>query len=305
MMLPNQVYNYQQQLQPHFNNPFQMFQQQNNFLSKNLMTQPITPPTSTSEKNNFCVRFAVNGISKFTKGNKVPLNNRNIQVGDFGDDAGMIAENSRCIVIGLADGAGGNRSIGIDPQVFSRSLLGYCVEVIKNEEILPNQMAKLACKSIQVLEEQNIDGSGTLCLLALNKQNSTMHALNCGDSGFRLVRQGKIVHKSEATMAGSSPKQLYVSESSSYSGISFVNEKEIAQDSDIREFQVKNRDLLILSSDGMFDVVRDSTIQKIVNNHNEKDLQGIADELLAHTMKSYIHTQRDDILIMVCRIEKK
>ena len=59
----------------------------------------------------------------------------------------------------MADGAGGNRSIGIDPQIFSRSLLGYCVEVIKNEEILPNQMAKLACRSIQILEQQKIDGN--------------------------------------------------------------------------------------------------------------------------------------------------
>ena len=58
-------------------------------------------------------------------------------------------------------------------------------------------MAKLACKSVQTLEARNIDGSGTLCLLALNKQNSIMHAFNIGDSGFRLVRNGKISHKSE------------------------------------------------------------------------------------------------------------
>ena len=49
----------------------------------------------------FCVRFAVNGMSKFTKGNQTPPMNKNIQAGDFGDDAGMIAENSRCIVIGI------------------------------------------------------------------------------------------------------------------------------------------------------------------------------------------------------------
>lgn len=63
---------------------------------------------------------------------------------------------------GLADGAGGNRNIGIDPQKFSRSLLGYCVEIIKSEAVMPNQMAKLACKSIHILESQQIDG---LCLL--------------------------------------------------------------------------------------------------------------------------------------------
>jgi hypothetical protein len=60
--------------------------------------------------------------------------------------------------LGLADGAGGNRSIGIDPQKFSRSLLGYCVEIIKNEDVAHNQMAKLACRSIQILESKNIQG---------------------------------------------------------------------------------------------------------------------------------------------------
>ncbi len=60
--------------------------------------------------------------------------------------------------LGLADGAGGNRLIGIDPQRFSRTLLSNCVEIIKKEEILPNEMSKLACKSVHLLEKNNIDG---------------------------------------------------------------------------------------------------------------------------------------------------
>lgn len=98
---------------------------------------------------------------------------------------------------GLADGAGGNRSIGIDPQVFSRSLLGYCVDIVRNDDLHSNQMTKLACKSIQILESKNIQGSGTLCLLGINKQTNVMHSMNIGDSGFRLIRNGEIVHKSE------------------------------------------------------------------------------------------------------------
>ena len=50
----------------------------------------------------------------------------------------------------------------------------------------------------------------------------------------------------------------------------FLFYREISQDSDIRQFQVKNRDLILLSSDGMFDVVSDEVLLKIVNNHNEK-----------------------------------
>lgn len=30
----------------------------------------------------------------------IPPINKNIQAGDFGDDSGMIAENSKCIVLG-------------------------------------------------------------------------------------------------------------------------------------------------------------------------------------------------------------
>lgn len=51
-------------------------------------------------QTGYNIRFAVNGLSKFTRGGSMLPINRNIQAGDFGDDAGMIAENSRCIVIG-------------------------------------------------------------------------------------------------------------------------------------------------------------------------------------------------------------
>lgn len=182
------------------------------------------PRLAESERNlNYCIRFAVNGLSKTHMGS-VPTINKNIQAGDFGDDAGMIAENSKCIVIGLADGAGGNRNIGIDPKKFSRSLLGYCVEIVKNNEVQPHQVAKLAAKSVHCLENRNIAGSGTLCLLSLNKETNIMTALNMGDSGFRLLRKGQIHHKSSATMAGSSPRQIYVSDSN-FNGISFVDEQ--------------------------------------------------------------------------------
>ena len=172
------------------------------------------------------VRFAVNGLSKFAVGNQIPSINKSIQAGDFGDDSGMLAENSSCVVIGLADGAGGNRSIGIDPKVFSRSLLSNCANLIKNEQqVLSHEMPKLACKSVHILERNNIEGSGTLCLLSLNKKTNIMNTMNMGDSGFRLMRNKRIVNLSKPTMAGSSPKQLYVSYQHNYSGISFVREK--------------------------------------------------------------------------------
>lgn len=206
-------------------------QQQHPQIIRHLSTF-TSPKSSTPQPNNKIsnqkvhnVRFAVNGLSKFAPGNQIPSINKSIQAGDFGDDSGMLTENSSCVVIGLADGAGGNRSIGIDPKIFSRSLLSNCADLIKKEQVLFNEMPKLACKSVHVLERNNIEGSGTLCLLSLNKKNNIMHTMNMGDSGFRLIRNNRIVHMSKATMAGSSPKQLYVSYQHNYSGISFVREK--------------------------------------------------------------------------------
>jgi len=197
-----------------------------NFVNVSNTSKLETPVEATPNQAVFNLRFAVNGLSKFYQySNFIPEINKSIQSGDFGDDAGMIAENSKCVVIGLADGAGGNRSIGIDPQRFSRSLLAHCVEILKKEEVLPNEMAKLACNSIHMLERNNVEGSGTICLLSINKKTNVMHTLNMGDSGFRVIRNGRIVSKSETTMAGSSPKQVYVTKQQNYSGISFVNEK--------------------------------------------------------------------------------
>ena len=48
----------------------------------------------------FYIRYAVNGLSKTEpSGSGVPMN-RNINRGDFGDDSGVICENSKCVIIG-------------------------------------------------------------------------------------------------------------------------------------------------------------------------------------------------------------
>lgn len=36
----------------------------------------------------------------------------------------------------------------------------------------------------------------------------------------------------------------------------------------MRQFRVKKDDIIILSSDGLFDVLKDSDIEKVVNNHD-------------------------------------
>ena len=77
----------------------------------------------------------------------------------------------------------------------------------------------------------------------------------------------------------------------------FSFRSEITQDSDIRYLQLKKGDIIVLSSDGMFDVVQDQVIEKIVNNHNEKDLQGIADDLLQQSMRCKCEIRKNLLII--------
>lgn len=40
-------------------------------------------------------------------------------------------------------------------------------------------------------------GSSTACVVVLNRDASTLYTANIGDSGFVVVRHGKVVHKSD------------------------------------------------------------------------------------------------------------
>lgn len=46
--------------------------------------------------------------------------------------------------------------------------------------------------------------------------------------------------------------------------------REIVQDSDQREFPVQKNDIIILSSDGLYDVVPDNVIESIVKSFDER-----------------------------------
>ncbi len=71
----------------------------------------------------------------------------------------------------------------ISTNIRKQKYWGY---IIFNHKELTNKFQSILLK-----------GSGTLCLLGLNKYNNMMFSMNIGDSGFRLIRNGSIVHKSK------------------------------------------------------------------------------------------------------------
>ena len=55
----------------------------------------------------------------------------------------------------------------------------------------------------------NYAGSSTACIVALDRSKQTLHTANLGDSGFMVVRQGHVVHRSnEQQHSFNTPYQL-------------------------------------------------------------------------------------------------
>lgn len=64
-------------------------------------------------------------------------------------------------------------------------------------------------KKIKLKQTVDVLGSSTACLVVLDKSDKTVHTANIGDSGFLVVREGKILHRSqEQTHYFNTPHQL-------------------------------------------------------------------------------------------------
>lgn len=59
---------------------------------------------------------------------------------------------------GLADGAGGNRSFGINPADFSRAILAACESIIHWSGLKPNQLPRLIKSAMEQVEARSIKG---------------------------------------------------------------------------------------------------------------------------------------------------
>jgi hypothetical protein len=63
----------------------------------------------------------------------------------------------------LADGAGGNRSLGINPADFSRAILATCRRILHQSAIQPNQLPRLILSAMQQVEASHIRGEIFIC----------------------------------------------------------------------------------------------------------------------------------------------
>jgi len=125
---------------------------------------------------------------------------------EAGDDAFYINRRNECS-FGVADGVGGWSDYGVDAGELSRSL---CHELEQAHSLSNMEILKVAFGNIK--SEGKVKAGGTTICMAHATVGGQLSTLNLGDSGYMIVRDGKIAFvSSPQTHFFNAPYQLSIS----------------------------------------------------------------------------------------------
>ncbi|KIY44413.1 hypothetical protein FISHEDRAFT_77610 [Fistulina hepatica ATCC 64428] len=242
---------------------------------------------------------------------------------DPGEDFWFVQEmkNRSGLALGVADGVGAWSTKGVDPALFSQTLMynahrysstSWAGEPetdptfdhdeqaqVEGSELTPLQCMDLAYGS--VLRERYVDcGSSTACLLTLNAASGLLRSAN----GYSIIRSSSVVYRQRPGQHYfNCPKQL-TKEKRSTKRVQYV--VDLPMNSDLYSAKLKHGDIIIVHTDGFSDNVFPEEMLQVttaVTQHmesvkndanlsiNDVQAQGIADHLVL-TAKQYMISRR-------------
>lgn len=164
-----------------------------------------------------------------------------------GEDAHFICVDEQAV--GVADGVGGWADLGVDAGQYSRELMSHSVTAIKEEpkgSIDPARVLEKAHSSTKA------KGSSTACIIALTGEG--VHAINLGDSGFIVVRDGCTIFRSPVQQHDFN--FTYQLESG--------NNGDLPSSGQVFTIPVAPGDVIIAGTDGLFDNLYNNEITAVV-----------------------------------------
>ncbi|EOA13448.1 hypothetical protein CARUB_v10026491mg [Capsella rubella] len=165
-----------------------------------------------------------------------------------GEDAHFICDEEQAI--GVADGVGGWAEVGVNAGLFSRELMSYSLSAIQDRQ------KGSPIDPLLVLEKAHSQtrakGSSTACIIALTDKG--LHAINLGDSGFTVVREGTTVFQSPVQQHGFN--FTYQLESG--------NSADVPSSGQVFTIDVESGDVIVAGSDGMYDNLYNEEITGVV-----------------------------------------
>ncbi|KAG5050942.1 hypothetical protein JHK87_003140 [Glycine soja] len=164
-----------------------------------------------------------------------------------GEDAHFICTDEQAI--GVADGVGGWADVGVNAGLFAQELMSHSVRAIQEEP-------KDSINPARVLEKAHsctkAKGSSTACIIALT--NMGLHAINLGDSGFIVVRDGCTIFRSPVQQHDFN--FTYQLESG--------NGGDLPSSGEVFTIPVAPGDVVVVGTDGLFDNLYNDEVAEIV-----------------------------------------
>lgn len=243
--------------------------------------------------NKFYFRASVYGQPK---GQPSHQTNEPITPEMCGEDSFFIYEkNQKVYTVGIADGVGGWNDMGFNPAIISRKLMKYAHE--NYDKQLPRELLEIAYNKVK--EDEEIDGGGTTCcILTLDYINSKpiIRSVNVGDSGYIIIRSGKIIVQSTiARTSNGSPHQLSIIPRS-HQGLGIVNTA--INDSLIEYHYIQKGDIIILATDGVWDNIYDK--DNFISEIKDTTMDVMAQKIVEYAISCDI--KPDDITVIVLEL---
>lgn len=138
---------------------------------------------------------------------KTPWWKQRAQVGkvDSGEDSffTVSTRNNSGVCIGIADGVGGIADLGIDPSIFSHTLMDKAATIARDtdltshhgEDFVPTVIMDKALWAT-VKDHRVQIGASTACIATLDRNKGELLASNLGDSSYHILRAGSVIYSS-------------------------------------------------------------------------------------------------------------
>ncbi|KZV53866.1 putative protein phosphatase 2C 55 [Dorcoceras hygrometricum] len=191
-----------------------------------------------------------------------------------GEDAHFICDEEQAI--GVADGVGGWADVGVNAGFYSRELMTNSVKAIQEtpkgsiDPLLVLEKAHAATKAM---------GSSTACIISLKNQG--LHAINLGDSGFVVIRDGYTIFESPVQQHGFNFTYQLDSDSRG----------DLPSSGQVFEIPVVPGDVVVAGSDGLFDNLYSKEIAAIVGDAVK---EGLSPDASAKKLATYARIRAVD-----------
>ncbi|KAF8467769.1 phosphatase 2C-like domain-containing protein [Kalaharituber pfeilii] len=196
---------------------------------------------------------------------------------DSGQDAFFISrlDDSGGIAIGVADGVGGYSHYGIDSADFSHTLcenMALVAHTHNSGNLHPRTLLYNAYQNL--IESRQVRGGASTACVGTIRPDGVMMVANLGDSGFIILRHGKVQFTSSPqTHAFNTPYQLSVVppevlDQSRMFGGDFLCD--LPKDAQVTTHALENGDVVIFATDGVWDNLFPQDILRIVSQEMVK-----------------------------------